>query len=98
MPYIITQDIERVTFPWELLVEPLYSRAEKLIAEMYEKQDLAPETKLDVPMRSRGFYPLECAHGAQTQKKPPCGEPARTVPGKNPVESLPGGARQIQRY
>lgn len=59
-----------MTLPRELLEEPLYSRAEKLIAEIFEKQDLAPETKLDVPTRTPDFHPLEHAHAAQTQKKP----------------------------
>ena len=49
MPPILKRDIEHVTLPRELLEEPPYSRAEKLIAKMYEEQqDLAPETKLDV--------------------------------------------------
>ncbi len=46
---VLKRDIERVTLPRELLEEPPYSRAEKLITEMYEgQQALAPETKLDV--------------------------------------------------
>ena len=49
MPPILKRDIEHVTLPRELLEEPPYSRAEKLIAKMYEEQqDLALETKLDV--------------------------------------------------
>ena len=49
MTPVLKRDIERVTLPRELLEEPPYSRAEKLITEMYEgQQALAPETKLDV--------------------------------------------------
>ena len=49
MTPVLKRDIERITLPRELLEEPPYSRAEKLITEMYEgQQALAPKTKLDV--------------------------------------------------
>ena len=48
MTPVLKREIERLTLPRELLEKPPYSRAEKLTAEMYEEQNLTPETKLDV--------------------------------------------------